>query len=121
VITPTFNRASFLSETVESVFTQDYPHLEHLVLDDGSTDNTPSLLAAYEARRSGRFRWTRHENRGQARTLNGGFHLARGELLCILNSDDTWCGSSVRRLAPAAKPTSSASTADGRSWLSLRD
>jgi glycosyltransferase involved in cell wall biosynthesis len=98
VVTPTFNRADFLPETIESVLMQDYPNLELLVLDDGSTDDTPALLESYATRYPQRVRWTRHVNMGQAKTLNCGFEMASGELLCILNSDDLLLDGAITRL-----------------------
>ena len=89
IITPTYNRREFLPETIGSVLSQDYPRIEHLVLDDGSTDDTASLLEQFAVKEPGRFRWTQHPNVGQPRTINRGFELAHGELCCILNSDDT--------------------------------
>jgi len=60
VITPTFNRADLLGETVESVLDQNYPRVEYLVLDDGSTDSTASVMARY----GDRVRYLRYDNRG---------------------------------------------------------
>jgi len=108
VLTPCFNRMGFIAETIESVLSQDYPNIEHLALDDGSTDGTPSLLAQYGRRYPGRFHSVRHENMGQARTLNRGFGLAHGELLIVLNSDDTLLDHAVSHLADALAAQSGA-------------
>jgi GT2 family glycosyltransferase len=96
VITPTYNRAGYLEKTLDSVLAQDHP-LEHLVLDDGSTDDTPALLARYGSR----VRALRHDNVGQVRTVNRGFELAQGELLMVVNSDDPLRPGAVRRLVQA--------------------
>ena len=82
VITPAYNRASYLVETIESVLGQDYPRLEYIVLDDGSTDNTREVLGKYE----GRIIWETHPNMGETRTVNKGFGLARGEIVVVV----TW-------------------------------
>ncbi|HTY22857.1 MAG TPA: glycosyltransferase family 2 protein [Desulfomonilaceae bacterium] len=84
VITPAYNRASFLGETIESVLSQDYPCIEYIVLDDGSKDNTRDVLVKY----GDRIRWESHVNMGEARTVNRGFEMAKGEILCVVNSDD---------------------------------
>ena len=84
VITPTYNREEFLRDTIESVLTQDYPRIEYIVLDDGSTDGTRELLRQY----SGRLRWASHQNMGETATVNAGFSMAKGEYLAIVNSDD---------------------------------
>jgi glycosyltransferase involved in cell wall biosynthesis len=84
VITPTYNRAALLVETIESVLNQGYPNLEYIVLDDGSQDETTTLLASYE----GRIRWESHPNMGEARTVNKGFAMATGDYVIVVNSDD---------------------------------
>jgi len=84
IITPTYNRASFLHETIQSVLTQDYSRIEYIVLDDGSTDSTREVLAMY----SGRLIWERHANMGETRTVNKGFSMAKGEIVAVVNSDD---------------------------------
>jgi glycosyltransferase involved in cell wall biosynthesis len=84
IVTPAFNQAEYLSETIESVLAQNYPNIEYIVIDDGSTDTTPDILRRY----SGRIRWERHENMGQARTLNKGWEMSRGEYVGYLSSDD---------------------------------
>jgi glycosyltransferase involved in cell wall biosynthesis len=83
-VTPTYNRARFLPETIESVLGQTYPNIEYLVLDDGSTDNTAQVVARY----GGRLRFLRHPNAGESFTVNKGFRLARGEFITAVNSDD---------------------------------
>ncbi len=84
IITPTYNRADYLTETIESVLRQGYKNLEYLVLDDGSTDNTQEVLKHYE----GRLRWETHPNMGEAHTVNKGFAMAHGDYIVIVNSDD---------------------------------
>lgn len=107
VLTPTFNRATFLRETIESVLDQDYASFDHLVLDDGSTDGTSELLESYARTHPHQFRFVRHENMGQARTLNRGFVLAEGDFICIVNSDDPLLPGALTRLAAelAADPS----------------
>lgn len=84
VITPTYNRARYLAETIDSVLNQGYPNIEYIVLDDGSTDDSEAVLARY----TGRLHWEKHANMGEARTVNKGFAMARGELVAVVNSDD---------------------------------
>lgn len=84
IITPAYNQGEYLAETIESVLAQDYPNLEYIVLDDGSTDSTSDVLKLYD----GRVRYERHENMGQANTLNYGWGMAKGSLLGYLSSDD---------------------------------
>jgi glycosyltransferase involved in cell wall biosynthesis len=100
IIVPAYNRAGgLLEETLDSILGQDYPNLEALVLDDGSTDQTPQVLERYAATHPERMRWERHENMGQAKTLNRGFEMARGELIGYLNSDDLFLPGAIAKLA----------------------
>ena len=93
VVTPAYNQAEFLRDTIESVLSQDYPNIEHIVLDDGSTDETPEILASY----GDRVRWETHKNMGQTATINKGWSMTSGEIITWLNSDDTfYTNSSVR-------------------------
>jgi glycosyltransferase involved in cell wall biosynthesis len=85
IVTPAYNRASYLDETIRSVLEQDYPNMEYVVLDDGSTDNTRDLLGQY----SGRLIWETHPNMGEHRTVNKGWTMTHGEILAVVNSDDT--------------------------------
>jgi glycosyltransferase involved in cell wall biosynthesis len=93
IVTPTYNQAEFLRETIDSVLSQDYPRIEYQVIDDGSTDATPSILSEYSDRV-----WTeRQENRGQTPTINKGWQRAKGEIITWLNSDDTFLPGAVSK------------------------
>jgi glycosyltransferase involved in cell wall biosynthesis len=84
IVTPAYNRASFLEETIQSILDQDYPHIEYIVLDDGSTDNTREVLQKY----TGQIVWESHPNMGETRTVNKGWRMAHGEIVSVINSDD---------------------------------
>lgn len=86
VVTPAYNQADFLRDTLDSVLSQDYPNIEYVVLDDGSTDETPHILEEY----GNRFRWESHANMGQTATINKGWAMTSGEIITWLNSDDTF-------------------------------
>jgi len=90
IVTPAYNQAEYLAETIQSVLSQTYQNIEYIVLDDGSTDNTQEVLSRFD----GRIRHERHYNVGQAETLNRGWAISSGSLLGYLSSDD--------RLAPDA-------------------
>ena len=84
IITPAYNRADYLRETIESILQQDYPNVEYIVLDDGSKDNTVELLEEY----TGRLIWESHKNMGEIRTVNKAYGMAKGEYIAVINSDD---------------------------------
>lgn len=84
VITPSFNRANYIEETIESVLNQDYLYLEYLFLDDGSEDDTLEIVDKYKDQ----IRIISHANMGETATVNKGFKLAKGEYIVVVNSDD---------------------------------
>lgn len=86
VIIPTFNRAWCLREAVDSVLGQEFRGFELIVVDDGSSDETPQLLLGY----GGALRMLRQKNRGVSAARNAGVAAARGELIAFLDSDDIW-------------------------------
>ncbi|HXD33272.1 MAG TPA: glycosyltransferase family 2 protein [Pyrinomonadaceae bacterium] len=91
VVTPAYNQADFLRDTLESVLSQDYPNIEHQVIDDGSTDSTPEILKEY----ADRIFVESHQNRGQTSTINKGWERAKGDIVTWLNSDDTFLPGAV--------------------------
>lgn len=86
VITPTYNRADFLPQTIESILNQTYTNFEYYILDDGSTDNTKEVVEPYL--KDKRVKYLYHENAGEPTTVNWGWSLAKGEYFTQINSDD---------------------------------
>jgi glycosyltransferase involved in cell wall biosynthesis len=104
IVVPTYDRVGFVETAIASLLEQDYQELEVIVLDDGSHDETPALLSRIAERAgNGRFRWDRHDNVGQAATINRGFELARGDLLGYLSSDDYLLPGAISKLVAAAE------------------
>jgi glycosyltransferase involved in cell wall biosynthesis len=86
VIIPTYNRSWCLSEAIDSVLSQTFRDMELIVVDDGSTDETPALLSRY----GDRLRCLRQANQGVSAARNNGFQAADGALIAFLDSDDLW-------------------------------
>ncbi len=86
VIIPTYNRAWTLRAAIDSVLVQDYEDTELIVVDDGSTDDTPALLSAYGKQ----IHVIRQENQGVSAARNRGIRAACGDLIALLDSDDRW-------------------------------
>jgi glycosyltransferase involved in cell wall biosynthesis len=93
VVIPTYNRADLLGEAIDSVLAQDWPNLEVVVVDDGSTDPTPELLSSF----GDRLRVIRQENAGESNARNTGIRAARHDLVALLDSDNRWLPGKLRR------------------------
>ncbi len=93
IITPSYNQGGFIEETIKSVLSQDYPEIEYIVIDGGSTDNTVEILKKYE----GRIKWVSEKDRGQSDAINKGFGMAKGEIFAWLNSDDVYIKGAVSK------------------------
>ena len=85
IITPVYNGAEYLDELIQSVLQQDYPNIEHLIIDDGSQDDgaTVAILEKYS-----HLRWWSRANKGQYATMNEGLLAAQGEIVCFISADD---------------------------------
>lgn len=105
IITPSYQQGQFIKETIESVLSQDYSNLEHIVVDGGSTDNTINILKSYDYLGDS-FRWLSEKDRGQAHAINKGLSMARGEIIGWLNSDDTYTPHAVEKAVSTLKQNS---------------
>jgi hypothetical protein len=85
IVTPNYNYAASLDRTMQSVLLQDYPNLEYIVIDDGSTDDSVFVIKKYEKRLG---YWEYQPNQGQYSAINRGFSQATGEICAWINSDD---------------------------------
>lgn len=93
IITPSLNQGRFLLETLQSVAAQDYPNIEYIVMDGGSTDNSVDILRAWS--QSHPVHWESNPDKGQADAIQRGVERAHGDLVAWLNSDDVYLEPSV--------------------------
>jgi hypothetical protein len=93
IVSPSLNQGASIEETIESVLRQDYPRLEYIVVDGGSTDLTLDRLRRHE----GRLRWISERDAGQAAAINKGFAMGSGEILGWLNCDDGYEPEAIAR------------------------
>lgn len=87
VVIPSFNQGNYIEETILSVIGQEYPKLEVLIIDGGSTDNTVKIIEKYSHKIS---YWHSKPDKGQADAINQGMNLSSGDVLCWLNTDDMY-------------------------------
>jgi glycosyltransferase involved in cell wall biosynthesis len=90
VVTPALNCSRFIEQTILSVSAQDYPRIEHIVVDGGSTDGTLEILARYPG-----LRWISEPDRGQSNAINKGVGMAQGEIIAWLNADDLYLNGAI--------------------------
>jgi glycosyltransferase involved in cell wall biosynthesis len=93
VVTPSLNQSQFLEETILSVRGQEYPNLEHIIMDGGSTDGTLEILEKYQ--NTYNLRWISEPDKGQSDAINKGFRIAQGDIIGWVNSDDTYMPGAV--------------------------
>lgn len=98
IVTPSFNQATFIEETVRSVLLQGYPNLEYVIVDGGSTDGSIEVIRKYERWLA---YWVSEPDRGQSHAINKGWERSTGDILAWLNSDDLYLPEAIRRAVEA--------------------
>ena len=102
IITPSYNQGQFIEQTILSVIGQNYPNLDYIIIDGGSTDQTLSIIKKYDSKIN---YWTSRPDNGQAEAINTGFSMAEGEIFMWLNSDDLLLKGSLHGIANAYRKT----------------
>jgi glycosyltransferase involved in cell wall biosynthesis len=112
IVTPSLNQGRYLGDAIASVLGQDYPHVEYLIFDAGSTDDT----AAVAARHAGRLTFVQEPDRGQSHAINKGFARARGEIVQWLNADDRLEPGAVAAVVEAFRSSPAAAAVHGHGY-----
>ncbi|MGV8130099.1 MAG: glycosyltransferase family 2 protein [Methanolinea sp.] len=95
IITPSYNQGQFIEGTIKSILSQNYPNLEYIVLDGGSTDNSLKVLKKYSDFIT---YWKSERDKGQSDAINRGFRISTGEIVAWLNSDDIYCPGTIEKV-----------------------
>jgi glycosyltransferase involved in cell wall biosynthesis len=105
IITPSFNQGEYIEETIRSILLQNYPNLEYIIIDGGSTDNTVDIIRKFEPWITF---WVSEHDLGQSHAINKGFKRCTGELVNWISSDDMLCKNALSNLASQFKNNSHA-------------
>jgi glycosyltransferase involved in cell wall biosynthesis len=112
IVTPSYNQGRFIRATIESVLSQDYPRIEYIIMDGGSTDETADVVREYHSRVT----WISEKDRGQSDAINKGFRRARGEIVSWINSDDVLLPGAVRHAVEALQGNPAAAAVYGEGY-----
>jgi glycosyltransferase involved in cell wall biosynthesis len=109
---PSFNHDRFIRAAIDSVLSQDYPDVDLLVMDGGSSDGTLDILRSY----GDRLTFVSQRDKGQSDAINRGLQMLTGDVICWLNSDDLFTPGAIRRVADVFRERPDVAFVYGRGW-----
>lgn len=113
IVTPSFNQGRYIEQTILSVLDQNYPNLEYIIIDGGSTDETVEIIKKYEQHLT---YWNSEPDKGQTDAINKGFAKCTGEIFNWINSDDYYEPGTFLKLAQLFRSHPSLNVVCGREW-----
>jgi glycosyltransferase involved in cell wall biosynthesis len=113
IITPSFNQGKYIEQTILSVLNQNYPNLEYIIIDGGSTDETVSIIKKYESQIT---YWVSEKDNGQTDAINKGFAKCSGQIFNWLNSDDYYEPNALHTIAQLFMNHPTAQVVCGKEW-----
>ena len=113
IVTPSFNQGKYIEQTIQSVINQNYPNLEYIIIDGGSTDNTVEVIQKYEKDIS---YWISEVDKGQTDAINKGFAKCTGDIFNWINSDDYYEPGTFHKLAKLFTADTSVNVVCGKEW-----
>ena len=116
IVTPSYNQGRFLRRAIDSVLRQSYPHIEYVVVDGGSTDESVAVLKSY----GNRLAWVSEPDRGQAHAINKGFARASGAVRAYINSDDFYNPGTLHAVGEHFRDNPATAEAVGRGYTAVK-
>ena len=113
IVTPSFNQGKYIEQTIQSVLNQNYPNLEYIIIDGGSTDETVEIIKKYEQQLA---YWVSEPDKGQTDAINKGFAKCTGEIFNWINSDDYYEQGTFEKLAKLFSDNANINVISGKEW-----
>ena len=117
IVTPSYNQAQFIEQTIDSVLSQGYPHLEYVIIDGGSTDGSAEIIRRYEKHLT---YWKSEPDNGQSDAINKGLRILNSDVWAYINSDDVYLPGTFSKVAAEFRDPSVLWATGGASYVDER-